>query len=103
MQFPFLFSCIDTNLQNISHTKYIPENRYLSLKYFWSLFLWKFFKVLDIFQFFLEFLFWRLGVVPAISIKGRLGSLGVVKNNTGKYHGGRDDPNQQLQLEKATS
>ena len=36
-------------------------------------------------------------------IKGRLGLFGVVKNNTGKYHGGRDDPNQQLHLEKATS
>ena len=51
--------------------------------------MWNFFKVLDIFQFFLEFPFWRLGVVPAIFIKGRLGLFGVVKNNTGKYHGGR--------------
>ena len=50
--------------------------------------MWKCFKVLDIFQFFLEFPFWRLGVVPAIFIKGRLGLFGVVKNNTGKYHGG---------------
>ena len=52
-----------------------------------KLIMWKCFKVLDIFQFFLEFPFWRLGVVPAISIKGRLGLFGVVKNNTGKYHG----------------
>ena len=54
-----------------------------------KLIMWKCFKVLDIFQFFLEFPFWRLGVVPAIFIKGRLGLFGVVKNNTGKYHGGR--------------
>ena len=27
--------------------------------------------------------------IPAIFIKGRLGLFGVVKNNTGKYHGGR--------------
>ena len=88
MQFPFLFSCIDTNLQNISHTKYIPENRNLSLKYFWSLLLWKFFKVFDSFQFFLEFLFWRLVVVPAIPIRVVGGCLWLFKNNTGKYHSG---------------
>ena len=68
-----------------------------------TLIMWNFFSVLDIFQFFLEFPFWRLGVVPAIFIKGRLGLFGVVKNNTGKYHGGRDDPNQQPPVEKATS
>ena len=49
-----------------------------------TLIMWNFFSVLDIFQFFLEFPFWRLGT--AISIKGCLGSF---KNNTGKYHGGR--------------
>ena len=60
----------------------------LSLKYFWSLLLWNFFKVFDIFQFFLEFLFWRLVVVPAIPIRVVGGCLWLFKNNTGKYHGG---------------
>ena len=75
---------------NVANGRYsnIPENRNLSLKYFWSLLLWKFFKVFDSFQFFLEFLFWRLVVVPAIPIRVVGGCLWLFKNNTGKYHGG---------------
>ena len=74
---------------NVANGRYsnIPENRNLSLKYFWSLLLWNFFKVFDIFQFFLEFLFWRLVVVPAIPIRVVGGCLWLFKNNTGKYHG----------------
>ena len=74
---------------NVANGRYsnIPENRNLSLKYFWSLLLWIFFKVFDIFQFFLEFLFWRLVVVPAIPIRVVGGCLWLFKNNTGKYHG----------------
>ena len=53
-----------------------------------KLIMWKCFKVLDIFQFFLEFLFWRLVVVPAIPIRVVGGCLWLFKNNTGKYHSG---------------
>ena len=49
--------------------------------------LWKDFKVVDMFQFFLEFRFWRLVVVPAIPIRVVGGCLWLFKNNTGKYHG----------------
>ena len=58
-----------------------------------KLIMWKCFKVLDIFQFFLEFPFWRLGVVRdryrLFILRVVLSRLGSFKNNTGKYHGGR--------------
>ena len=75
-----------------------------------KLIMWKCFKVLDIFQFFLEFPFWRLGVVRdryrlfiLRVVLSRWGRLGSFKNNTGKYHGGRLQTTNDPLLEKATS
>ena len=49
------------------YNKYLfIENDFLTVN---TLIMWNFVKLLDIFQFFLEFPFWRLRVVPAIPIK----------------------------------